>query len=62
MKPSWDEAPMGAEFIEMDGNGCWFWYVKEPRWDASHNSWRGGNAIKFAGESTPVSETLERRP
>ncbi len=73
-KPSWDDAPVWANWLAMDFNGIWCWYESEPAMSLSINGiWVTKDSDIFETASYPdnMSEllslpewrlTLERRP
>ena len=61
MKPSWDEAPEWANYLAMDKNGQWFWFMEEP-YDTS-SFWMSTSAKGFEGvQQKDWNTTLEKRP
>lgn len=30
MKPSWERAPLWANYLAMDADGDWYWFENEP--------------------------------
>lgn len=73
MKPDWDRAPEGFDWLAMDGDGYWYWWFEKPEWDEKRKHWFRENDVDvvFATEKDvfsdsayePVaSETLEHRP
>ena len=65
MKPSWEDAPDGTNYLACDADGLWGWYRDEPYIDYEYREWRG-NFIRPAGrEDRPYpdwKDSLERRP
>ena len=71
-KPSWDDAPVWANWLAQDFNGDWWWYEDKPINDGIiHGFWGGVGAGKKIEEATPLlssntaddwRSTLEPRP
>lgn len=63
MKPDWKDAPEWANYLAMDGNGRWWWYLEQPIWHEGRGRWiYGENVAPASGYAKPPSETLELRP
>ena len=69
MKPSWDEAPVWANWLAMDRDWQWNWYEQEPEWTTWY--WDGYARKKVASVGKPhlpkaahddAIDTLEARP
>jgi len=61
MKPSWENAPLWANYTAMDDNGEWFWYENETELDDGYWITIGKyeNACVY---SLGWKESLEPRP
>lgn len=65
MKPSWDDAPEWANWLAVDGDGCWYWYEEKPVWEDHSESWREeseNGRIKEAHMPISADQSLEPRP
>jgi hypothetical protein len=64
MKPSWDDAPMWANYLAMNPDGSWKWWECEP--EPSHGAWWATTLTGKTLAATPREEawqdTLEPRP
>lgn len=64
MKPSWDDAPGWANFMAMDADGDWYWYLNEPKVVyPSDDYWTNFGPYAKAGYTPNLwDQTLEKRP
>lgn len=64
MKPDWKDAPEWANFLAMDADGDWYWYMAKPQIECPTDSyWANVGRYQKAGHTiNPWQETLERRP
>lgn len=68
MKPDWKDAPEWAQWLAMDGDGCWFWFEAKPLLaypGCDDCYWKAARATKFRmahGAPKPSADTLEPRP
>ena len=46
MKPDWKDAPEWANYLAMDGDGYWCWYLRKPI--REDDCWCGGEKFEFA--------------
>ena len=70
-KPSWDSAPEWANWLAMDSDSEWFWYISEPHLDQDVDELDWWSYDKFQqafpvyGSSNTLENTLptlEKRP
>ena len=62
MKPDWKDAPEWANYLAMEKNGDWYWYLRKPiRQDECW--WCGGGKFEFAKRTGVYwKDSLEKRP
>lgn len=70
-QPDWKDAPEWAQWLAMDEDGQWCWFVGEPSkynyvWmpapEYNNNGDTYEEAFGFSGSQTTWEETLEPRP
>ena len=72
-KPDWSSAPEWAEYLAMDSDGWWCWFLDEPKYNQNYGIWRNSGEmlviekkaltpfeIELAKVIAPT--TLEKRP
>ena len=62
MKPSWDTAPVWAEWLAMDADGTWYWCEKKPRRIMNFECWHDEGGKRLAMNNKEWIDTLEGRP
>lgn len=66
-KPSWDDAPVWANYLCQQQAGVWCWYAYEPSLELNKWAARGGG-LRLAGRGGRIpaghnwKDTLEKRP
>ena len=61
MKPDWKDAPEWANYLAMDGDGYWCWYLRKPI--REDDCWCGGEKFEFTKRTGVYwKDSLEKRP
>ena len=61
MKPDWKDAPEWANYLAMDQDGCWYWYVGRP--ELGKVEWLDYTRFQLASEiGSSWKDSLEKRP
>lgn len=62
MKPSWNDAPVWAQYLACNANGDWHWFEYEPKQGLLEWTTRMGRSSLAAENETPWTDTLEEQP
>lgn len=65
MKPNWKDAPVWANYLAMDDDGCWYWFSEKPFLNLDCREWecREKGVVNIAYLRTDEwMNTLEGKP
>ena len=62
MKPSWNDAPVWAQYLACNADGDWYWFECEPKQGLLEWTARMGKVVLAAENETPWTDTLEESP
>lgn len=63
-RPDWKDAPEWANYLAMDPDGDWYWYLNEPKIQyPTDDFWTNFGPYAKAGYTpNPWQDTMEKRP
>ena len=58
-KPSWSQAPEWAQYLAMDADGFWFWYLEVP--EPEDSKWMPDNTYELAAKPKRFAELKPKK-